>query len=213
MAHRNLTRRDALVLSASVLFSSLSWAKESMAAQPDQRYDFRNRSLDGWSAVSGQWAIEDLRDDPQNSPALVQRATNNDYNVIVAPAGPFSDFEASVRFKPISGREDASGGITFRFAEGRYYVVRGNALEDNFRSYIYDKSRSQLASARVAKPALGRWHTIRVSAVGDRIQAWLNDSPVLDHRDKKLSAGKVGLWTKADSVTAFKDLIVTPKGS
>jgi hypothetical protein len=128
--------------------------------------------------------------------------------VIVAPAGPHGDVDATVRFKPMSGREDASGGIVFRFHEGRYYVVRANALEDNVRLYYYDRSRHQLATARVPPPALGQWHTIRVVAVGDRIQAYLNDALLIDHRDGRFRAGRVGLWTKADSVTAFDDLTV-----
>lgn len=86
-------------------------------------------------------------------------------------------------------------------------MIRANALEDNFRLYYYDRSRHQLASARVTPPALGQWHTIRVVAVGDRIQGYLNGALLLDHRDGRYRAGRVGLWTKADSVTAFDDLI------
>ncbi|MBI3626404.1 MAG: DUF1080 domain-containing protein, partial [Candidatus Rokubacteria bacterium] len=132
----------------------------------------------------------------------------NAFNVIVAPGGPYTDVDVSVRFKPISGREDASGGIVFRFTEGRYYVVRANALEDNFRLYSYDRGRRQLATARVEPPALDQWHTLRVIAVGDRIQAYLNGRLLLDHRDTRYRSGQVGLWTKADSVTAFDDFVV-----
>ena len=55
------------------------------------------------------------------------RPQGTDFNVIVAPGGPYSDVDVSVRFMPISGKEDASGGIVFRFSEGKYYVVRANA--------------------------------------------------------------------------------------
>jgi hypothetical protein len=113
-----------------------------------------------------------------------------------------------VKFKPISGREDASGGIVFRFTSGKYYVVRANALEDNFRLYYYDRGRHQLASARVKAPTLGRWHTLRVVAVGDHVQAWLDGTQRLDHRDSRFQSGRVGLWTKADSITAFDDLTI-----
>jgi hypothetical protein len=113
-----------------------------------------------------------------------------------------------MKFKPISGREDASGGIVFRFNDGKYYVVRANALEDNFRLYYYDRGRRQLASASVKRPALGQWHTVRVVAVGDRMQAWLNGTRHLDHRDARFKTGRVGLWTKADSITAFDDLTI-----
>ena len=173
-----------------------------------ERSDFEHTDLNGWQVVDGRWAVEERAGVSSGRRALVQRETKKSYNVIVAPAGPYGDVDATVRFKPISGREDASGGIVFRFHEGRYYVVRANALEDNFRLYYYDRSRHQLASARVTPPAIGQWHTIRVVAVGDRIQAYLNDSLLLDHRDGRLRAGRVGLWTKADSVTAFDDLVI-----
>ncbi len=96
----------------------------------------------------------------------------------------------------------------FRFDGGRYYVVRANALEDNFRLYYYDRSRRQIASAAVKAPALGQWHTLRLVVVGDRMQAWLDGVRYLDSRDSRFSSGRVGLWTKADSVTAFQGLTV-----
>jgi 3-keto-disaccharide hydrolase len=134
------------------------------------------------------------------------RPQGNDFNVIVAPGGPYSDVDVSVRFVPISGKEDASGGIVFRFSEGRYYVVRANALENNLRLYYYHNGRRQLATATVQPPALGQWHTLQVVAVADHIRAYLNGKLLLDHRDPRFRSGQVGLWTKADSVTAFDDL-------
>ena len=175
---------------------------------PVERFDFDIKGVEGWTTVDGQWAVEDMAGAPGGKRVLVQRAVKNAFGVIVAPGGPYSDVDVSVRFKPISGQEDASGGIVFRFSDGRYYVVRANALEDNFRLYYYDRGRRQLDSARVKPPALGQWHTIRVVAVGDRIQGWLNGTLLLDHRDTRFRAGRVGLWTKADSITAFDDLTV-----
>src|SRR4029453_113656 len=120
-----------------------------------------------------------------------------------------------MKFNPLSGREDASGGIVFRFADGKYYVVRANGLEDNFRLYYYDRGRHKIATSSVKAPALKQWHTMRLVAVGDRMQAWLDGQLHLDHRDARFKSGRVGLWTKADSVTAFDDLTlrgVTPAG-
>jgi hypothetical protein len=145
---------------------------------------------------------------PAGKKVLVQRATRNEFNVIVSPAGPYTDVDVSMKFKPISGREDASGGIVFRFADGKYYVVRANALEDNFRLYTYDRGRRQIASASVKAPALSQWHAVRVVSVGDHIQAWLDGKLLLDHRDARFKSGRVGLWTKADSITAFAELTV-----
>src|SRR5437867_4188893 len=171
-----------------------------------QWFDFEQRGIEGWKTVDGKWTVEEIPGAPSRKKVLVQRALQNQFNVIVAPGGPYTDVDVSVRFKPISGREDASGGIVFRFSEGRYYVVRSNALEDNFRLYYYDRVRNQLATAKVKPPALVQWHTLRVVAVGDHIQAYLNGQLLLDHRDTRYRLGQIGLWTKSDSVTAFDDL-------
>jgi hypothetical protein len=173
---------------------------------PIQRFDFEQKALEEWKTIEGQWSVEEMAGGPSGKCVLIQRATKNEFNVIVAPGGPYTDVDVSVRFKPISGKEDASGGIVFRFADGKYYVVRANALEDNFRFYYYDKRRIQLASATVKPPALGQWHTLRVVAVGDLVQAYLDGKLLLDHHDSRFKAGQVGLWTKTDSVTAFDDL-------
>jgi hypothetical protein len=202
----DLSRRQVItataMLAACLPFAPL-WAAESMV-----RFDF-TQPLEGWETVTGKWGIEDVPGASKEK-ALVQRATNNAFNVIVAPGGPYGDVDVSVRFKPISGQEDASAGIVFRFSEGRYYVIRANALEDNFNFYYYDRGRHQISGARVKAPALGQWHSLRISAVQDRIKGWLNDKLLIDQRDKRFMSGRVGLWTKADSVTAFDDLTIAP---
>src|SRR2546430_6770176 len=126
---------------------------------PVDRFDFETKGTEGWTTVDGQWAVEDMAGAPSGEKVLVQRATKNDFNVIVAPPGPFTDVDVSMKFKPISGREDASRGIVFRFTDRTYYAIRANAVEDNFRLYYYDRGRDQLASASVKAPALGQWHT------------------------------------------------------
>lgn len=175
---------------------------------PVEKFDFETKGIQGWTTVNGQWAVEEMPGAPSGKKVLVQRATRNDFNLIVAPPGPFTDVDVTVRFYPISGREDASGGIVFRFNEGKYYVARANALEDNFRLYYYDRGRRQLATATVKAPPLAQWHRLRIVAGGDHIQGWLDGNLLLDHRDARFKSGRVGLWTKADSVTAFDDLII-----
>src|SRR4030095_14106246 len=175
---------------------------------PEIKFDFEMTGIEGWSVVSGEWAVEDTPGAPSGKKALVQRATKNDFNVIVAPPGPFTDVDVSMKFKPMSGREDASGGIVFRFTDGAYYVVRANALEDNFRLYSYDRGRRQLATATAKAPALAQRHSVRVVAVADHMQAWLDGKLYLHHRDRRFKSGRVGLWTKADSVTAFDGLAI-----
>lgn len=207
----------------SMLAGGLALRGVSVAAaeQREIRLDLTH-SLDGWETIAGSWQIEDMADAKQGGRALVQRATTNAFNVIIAPGGAYSDVDVSVRFKPISGREDASGGIVIRFADGHYYVIRANALEDNFNFYYYEPNsllasviggRHYITGVSVKAPALGKWHQLRISAQGDRIQGWLDDRRLIDHRDSRYNGGRIGLWTKADSVTAFDELVVSPLGT
>ena len=160
-----------------------------------------------WKFVAGQW----VRRPSDNRQVLVQTVETQPWAVAVLEDKKFSDADISVRFRPVSGREDASGGIIFRAKDGQnYLLVRANALENNFRLYtIVNGKRSTIASARVTEPKLGVWHTIRVVAAGPKIQAYLNGAMLLEHQDKTFADGWVGLWTKADSVTEFSDLEIT----
>jgi hypothetical protein len=177
-----------LTFTLAALVVNARWPPHSEAAAADElkvpdnvptdQSDFEAKGIEGWTTVSGRWAVEAMAGAASGKRVLVQRATNNEFNVIVAPPGPYSDVDVSMKFKPISGREDASGGIVFRFGAGKYYVVLANALEDNFRLYYYDRGRRQLASASVKAPALGQCHTLRVVAVGDRVQAWLDTKAI-----------------------------------
>ena len=160
-----------------------------------------------WKFVAGQW----VRRASGGRQVLAQTAATQPWAVAVLEDQKFEDLDVSVRFRPVSGKEDASGGIIFRAKDGRnYFLVRANALENNFRLYaIVNGKRSTIASARVEEPKLGTWHTIRVVATGPRVQAYLDNAPLLDHQDKTFTEGWVGLWTKADSVTEFADLEVS----
>ena len=186
---------------------------------PVTSFDFEKEDLGKWKVLEGQWAVEEMPDAPSGKRVLIQRANRNVFNVIIAPTGAFYKVatDISVKFKSLSGREDASSGIVFRFAEGKYYVVRANALENNFRLYYYDgNERHMLVTANIRPPALRTWHTIRVVAVGDQIQGWLDGQFLIDYEDMRslvrtdprLESGEVGLWTKADSITAFDDLTI-----
>src|SRR5262250_1165840 len=160
-----------------------------------------------WKFVAGQW----LRRPSGGRQVLAQTVETQPWAVALLEEKKFDDVDISVRFRPVSGREDASGGIIFRARDGQnYLLVRANALENNFRLYtIVNGKRSTIASARVTEPKLGEWHRIRVVAKGPRIQAYLDDALLLDHEDKTFTGGWLGLWTKADSVTEFADLEAT----
>lgn len=150
-----------------------------------------------WQEFAGRWLFTD---------GLVRQTSTRDYfPLILRMDRQYSDLDITVGFRPLSGRIDASGGVVFRAVDqDNYYVVRANSLEDNFRLYTFvNGDRSQIATAKVEPPALGMFHHIRVVAKGDRIQAYLNGTLLLDHHDQSYTKGYVGLWTKADSVTEF----------
>src|SRR5437660_10019973 len=160
-----------------------------------------------WKFAAGQW----VRRASGGRQVLAQTAATQPWAVAVLEDQKFEDVDVSVRFRPVAGKEDASGGIIFRAKDGRnYFLVRANALENNFRLYaIGNGKRSTIASATVEEPKFRTWHLIRVVAKGPRVQAYLDNASLLDHQDKTFTEGWVGLWTKADSVTEFADLEVS----
>jgi len=137
-----------------------------------------------------------------------------DYRFPLAVYKPYSgkDLEVAVRFKPVAGTVDKAGGIAVRLSTpDDYYVARANALEDNVRFYrVVKGKREQLASAN-AKVAANEWHTLALKAEGDRFTVSFDGKALLSAQDGTFSdAGKVALWTKADSVTYFDTISIMP---
>jgi hypothetical protein len=195
-------KRVVMLLVAAVVATCAVASGESTT----MKYDLGAENAK-WKFVAGQW----VRRPSGDRNVLAQIVETQPWAVAVLEDRKFGDVDVSVRFRPVSGREDASGGIIFRAKDGQnYLLVRANALENNFRLYtIVNGKRSTIASARVTEPKLGVWHAIRVVATGPKIQAYLNGTMLLDHEDKTFRDGWVGLWTKADSVTEFADLEIT----
>src|SRR5207245_7737468 len=136
------------------------------------------------------------------------------YRFPIAYTGPeLKDLRLSVKCKPIAGKGDQGCGIIWRLREkDNYYVTRANALEDNVHLYhVVDGRRARFAGWN-GKVASGVWHELSVDMVGNHIQVFFDGSKVIDdHDDTIKEAGKVGVWTKADSIVQFDDLVATPK--
>src|SRR5436190_3253074 len=87
----------------------------------------------------GQWSV--MKDDsaPSKPNVLAQTsADSTDYRfpIVVSNEGAFKDLELSVKFKAVGGHTDQAGGLVFRYKDvNNYYIVRANALENNFRLY------------------------------------------------------------------------------
>src|SRR3989441_1406896 len=188
-----------VVLAAALLVGATTFAM-AVGEKITVKYDLGAENHK-WKFVAGQW----VRRASGGRQVLVQTVETQPWAVAVLEDQKFADVDVSVSFRPVSGKEDASGGIIFRARDGRnYFLIRANALENNFRLYtIVNGKRSTIASARVTEPSLGAWHSIRVVAVGPRIQGYLDRTPLLDHEDNTFTGGWVGLWAQTDSVNQF----------
>jgi hypothetical protein len=134
--------------------------------------------------------------------------TDNRFPLAVYQPLSARNVEVSVRFKAVSGQVDQAGGIALRLQGANdYYVTRANALEDNVRFYrVVKGKRQQLATADL-RVALGTWHTLTLKAENDRFTVSFDGRELYTVHDTTFAgAGKVGLWTKADSVTHFDSL-------
>jgi hypothetical protein len=122
-----------------------------------------------------------------------------------------SDVEIGVSFAPIAGKIDQAAGLIFRVKDANnYYVARANALEDNVNLYhVVAGVRRQIAGANVPVP-VGKTQRLSARIEGDAIKVSLDDRVLIDVSDRTIQGpGAVGLWTKADSVTAFFELTVS----
>ena len=114
------------------------------------------------------------------------------------------DVEVSIRFKPIAGKVDQAGGIAVRVSDADNYVVRANALEDNVRFYRVVKGKREQLAGNDTKVASNQWHMLGLKAEGDRFTVTFNGRELFVATDRTFAAaGRVALWTKADSVTRF----------
>ncbi|HEX2710693.1 MAG TPA: family 16 glycoside hydrolase, partial [Candidatus Acidoferrales bacterium] len=107
----------------------------------------------------------------------------------------------------VSGREDRAAGLIFRVQDkNNYYILRANALENNVNIYVYARGRRHLLKEGAEPVPSGRWQALRAEVTGPRIRGFLNDRLVVEASDSTYRNGKIGLWTKADSVTCFDDV-------
>ncbi len=165
----------------------------------------------------GQWFV--MKDAMAPSPPNVLAQTSADktdyrFPLAIAEGTNYKDLMLSVKFKAISGKVDQGAGLVFRFKDkDNYYVVRANALEDNFRLYhVVNGKRSKFAGADF-KVSSQQWHEVKVEARGDEFKCYYDGQLKFSAKDSTFKdAGKIGLWTKADSVIYFDDLTATHLG-
>jgi hypothetical protein len=123
----------------------------------------------------------------------------------------FRDGEISLRFKLVSGQLDQCAGILFNLKpNGDYLTVRFNGKEDNVVLWTFNKGkRSFVKKGTENVPlAMNQWNSLKVRVSGTSMQAYLNDKLLLEYALAEPAAGKVGVWSKTDSVSYFDDFTV-----
>jgi sterol desaturase/sphingolipid hydroxylase (fatty acid hydroxylase superfamily) len=171
---------------------------------------------------AGVWIV--LKDDasPTQGQVLAQTdadATSYRFPLCVHAGIKAKDADISVKFKPVAGKKDQAAGLVWRYRDkDNYYVVRANALENNVVLYKVEngkredlplKGAGRTHGKQVKVPA-GQWSTLRVTAKANLFTVYLNGEKLYEVENATFTeAGKIGLWTKADSVTYFDDLKVS----
>jgi hypothetical protein len=165
----------------------------------------------GWTSTktgtgNPKWTIE--RDDTAPSkPNVLKQSGQATYPVCIKDDSSLKDGFVEVKFKPISGKEDQAGGVVWRAKDSNnYYIARANALEDNVTIYHTINGRRTEKKRTDMKVVTGAWHTLRVDFQSTHYTVTLDGKKALEWDDATFKdAGKVGVWTKADSVTLFDD--------
>ena len=188
---------------------------------PNFETDPIGASPKGWTATktgkgAPKWTVEEDRTAPSKSNVLKQsgRAT---YPLLLKDDTNIEDGFIEVKFKAIAGSEDRAAGLVWRAGNAdNYYVVRANALEDNVvlyktangvRSALEIVGRKGGYGVDVSVPA-NRWLGLRVDFKGNRFRVLYDGNQLFEVEDSTFSGpGKLGLWTKADSVTLFDEII------
>ena len=164
--------------------------------------------------AEGTWVVKEDLTAPSKPNVLAQVSTDTtDYRfpLAILQEGSFQDVAVSVKFKAVAGKVDRAGGIVFRYqAPNNYYIVRANALEDNYRLYRVVAGRRQQFAGANLRVTSNQWHTLRVEVAGSQIKCYYDGELKITASDETFKGpGKVGLWTKADSVTHFDDFEVS----
>jgi hypothetical protein len=184
-------------------------AIDSMTAgAPPPDFDFARTG----QGAQGQWVV--VADTTAAGGQAIEQsnADPNAYRFPLAIYRPVSarDVDVTVRFKPLAGRVDQAGGIAVRLLDpDNYYVARANALEDNVRFYhVINGKRTELKGVNI-KVASGTWHAFGLRAERDQFTVIFNGKTLFTATDSTLpGAGSIGLWTKADSITRFEQIVI-----
>jgi hypothetical protein len=165
----------------------------------------------GWTATQtgsgmAKWAIE-KDDSAPSKPNVLKQSGQATYPVCLKDDTNVKDGFVETKFKPVAGKEDQAGGLIWRAKDSNnYYIGRANALEDNVTIYHTVNGKRTEKKRTRTKVVSGEWHTLRVDFSGNHFTVTFDGKKAIEWDDDTFKdAGKVGVWTKADSVTLFDD--------
>jgi hypothetical protein len=159
---------------------------------------------------TGRWRV--VTDATASGGQAIEQSDSDrtDYRFPLAIHRSFSakNIDASVRFKAVAGTVDQAGGIVVRLTDpDNYYVARANAMEDNVRFYQVVKGRRQELAGANFRVTANEWHTLGLKAEADSFTVTFDGKKLFSTKDQTFAeAGKVALWTKADSITRFEQI-------
>lgn len=166
--------------------------------------------LDWTCGVTGggspKWMTESDASAP-SQPNVLKQSGSGAFPWCVKKNVSMADGYVEVKFKPLAGSEDQAGGLVWRWKDGdNYYVARANALEGNVSLYYTENGRRITIKYVDAPVVRDQWHTLRVEFSGTNIKVLVDGKQYIELQDGHISGtGSIGVWTKADSVTAFDD--------
>src|SRR6266700_962722 len=171
----------------------------------------KGRPPTGWTATKtgkGDPKWEIVADDSAPSkPNVLKQSGEATYPVCIKDDTSVKDGFVEVKFKAISGKEDQAGGVIWRCKDAdNYYIARANALEDNVCIYHTVNGKRSEKKRINTKVAPKKWHTLRVDFKDNYFVVTFDGKRAFVWKDDTFKvAGKVGVWTKADSTTLFDD--------
>ena len=138
-------------------------------------------------------------------------AHGSEFNLCYTNKIHFLNGTITVEFKADSGHEDQGGGIVYRVKDNNnYYVARYNPLENNLCFYYVKNSYRRLLMQERVILKDKQWHTMKIAQHGNHYAIYLDSKKILQGDNTIFpNAGGIGIWTKADALTSFKDLKVT----
>ena len=137
--------------------------------------------------------------------------TDERFPMLIYDKETFKDFALKTQFKIVSGVLEQMAGMVFRFQnESNFYVVRVSAIGHNLRFYKVVNGQRGNPVGPALDISIGAWHTLAVQCEGNRVTCWLDNNLVMPPlQDDTFTSGKIGFWTKSDSLTHFGDTSVS----